>query len=67
MRTRFRRTFATVATKLGWNLEHLRAAMRRADYDVLSALRTTATERDLGSRRDWLEFVAGNPALELES
>lgn len=31
----FRHTFATVATKLGWNLEHLRTAMGYADYKVL--------------------------------
>jgi integrase/recombinase XerD len=59
----FRHTFATVATKLGWNLEHLRAAMGHADYKVLQHYVRLATERDLGSRRDWLEFIAANPAL----
>ena len=62
----FRHTFATVATKLGWNLEHLRAAMGHADYKVLQHYVRLATERDLGSRQDWLEFIAGNPSLDLE-
>jgi site-specific recombinase XerD len=31
----FRHTFATVATKLGWNVEYLRAAMGHRDYAVL--------------------------------
>jgi integrase len=33
----FRHTFATVATKLGWNFEHLRAAMGHEDYAILSS------------------------------
>ncbi len=33
----FRHTFATVATKLGWNFEHLRAG--HADYAVLQRVR----------------------------
>jgi integrase len=28
----FRHTFSTVATKLGWNFEHLRAAMGHSSY-----------------------------------
>jgi site-specific recombinase XerD len=59
-----RHTFATVATKLGWNLEHLRAAMGHADYKVLQRYVKLATERDLGTRKDWIEFVLENPALE---
>ena len=43
----FRHTFATVATQLGWNLEHLRAAMGHADYTVLQRYVRLATERDL--------------------
>ncbi len=45
-----RHTFATVATKLGWNFEHLRAAMGHADNGVLQQYVRLATERDLGSR-----------------
>jgi site-specific recombinase XerD len=60
----FRHTFATVATKLGWNLEHLRAAMGHADYKVLQHHVRLATERDLGSRQEWLDFVVANPALD---
>lgn len=59
----FRHTFATVATQLGWNLEHVRAAMGHADYTVLQRYVRLATERDLGSRKDWVEFVVANPAL----
>jgi integrase len=58
----FRHTFATVATKLGWNFEHLRAAMGHAEYKELQRYVRLATERDLGSRRDWLDFIAANPA-----
>lgn len=61
----FRHTFATVATQLGWNLEHLRAAMGHADYTVLQRYVRLATERDLGSRKEWLEFVVANPALDM--
>jgi integrase len=60
----FRHTFATVTTKLGWNLEHLRAAMGHADYKVLQHYVRLATARDLGGRQEWLEFVAANPALD---
>jgi integrase/recombinase XerD len=62
----FRHTFATVATKLGWNLEHLRAAMGHADYKMLQHYVRLATERDLSGRKDWLDFIAANPALELD-
>jgi site-specific recombinase XerD len=60
----FRHTFATVATKLGWNFEHLRAAMGHADYAILQRYVTLATERDLGPRKDWLELIAANPVTE---
>jgi integrase len=59
----FRHTFATVATKLGWNFEHLRAAMGHSEYGMLQRYVRLATERDLGPRKDWLEFVEANPAL----
>ncbi|HZU17492.1 MAG TPA: tyrosine-type recombinase/integrase [Candidatus Dormibacteraeota bacterium] len=59
-----RHTFATVATKLGWNFEHLRAAMGHADYKELQRYVRLATERDLGARRDWLEFIVENPAAD---
>lgn len=48
----FRHTFATVATKLGWNFEHLRAAMGHASYAMLQRYVRLASERDLGSRKD---------------
>jgi site-specific recombinase XerD len=60
----FRHTFATVATKLGWNFEHLRAAMGHAEYKELQRYVKLATERDLGSRRDWLDFIVENPATD---
>jgi site-specific recombinase XerD len=60
----FRHTFATVATKLGWNFEHLRAAMGHSEYGMLQRYVRLATERDLGPREDWLEFVVANPALD---
>lgn len=60
----FRHTFATVAAKLGWNFEHLRAAMGHSDYGILQRYVRLATERDLGSRADWLELIANNPAME---
>ncbi|TMC07674.1 MAG: site-specific integrase [Chloroflexi bacterium] len=60
----FRHTFATIVTKLGWNFEHLRAAMGHAEYKELQRYVRLATERDLGSRRDWLDFIAANPATE---
>jgi site-specific recombinase XerD len=60
----FRHTFATVAAKLGWNFERLRAAMGHADYKVLQRYVRLATERDLGPRKDWLELIAANPVVE---
>jgi site-specific recombinase XerD len=60
----FRHTFATVATKLGWNFEHVRAAMGHEDYAILQRYVRLATERDLGPRKDWLEFIAANPVTE---
>jgi integrase len=44
----FRHTFATVATKLGWNFERLRAAMGHEDYTTLQRYVRLAMERDLG-------------------
>ena len=44
----FRHTFATVGTKLGWNLERLRAAMGHEDYMTPQRYVRLATERDLG-------------------
>jgi integrase len=60
----FRHTFATVAAKLGWNFEHLRAAMGHSDYGMLQRYVRLATERDLGPRADWLDLIASNPATE---
>jgi integrase/recombinase XerC len=60
----FRHTFATVATKLGWNFEHLRAAMGHSDYSILQRYVRMATERDLGPMKDWLELIAANPVME---
>jgi integrase len=59
----FRHTFATVAAKMGWNFEHLRSAMGHSDYGVLQRYVRLATERDLGSRADWIDFIASNPAM----
>ena len=53
----------TVATKLGWTFEHLQAAMGHSEYGMLQRYVWPATERDLGRREDWLEFVVANPAL----
>ena len=61
----FRHTFATVATKLGWNFEHLRAAMRHADYAVLQRYVRLATERDLGPLREWADLIVKNPSVDL--
>ena len=47
-----------------WNFEHLRAAMGHSDYGMLQRYVRLATERDLGPRDDWLELIAGNPAME---
>jgi len=60
----FRHTFATVAAKMGWNFEHLRAAMGHSDYGMLQRYVRLATERDLGSRADWVDLIASNPATE---
>jgi integrase len=60
----FRHTFATVAAKLGWNFEHLRAAMGHSDYGMLQRYVRLATERDLGSRAVWVDLIASNPASE---
>ncbi len=60
----FRHTFATVATKLGWNFEHLRAAMGHADYAMLQRYVRLASERDLGPLKDWAEFIVAKPAVE---
>jgi integrase len=62
----FRHTFATVATKLGWNFEHLRAAMGHANYVMLQRYVRLASERDLGPLREWSEFIVANPALGLD-
>lgn len=47
----------------GWNFEHLRAAMGHSEYGMLQRYVRLATERELGPREDWLEFVVANPAL----
>jgi site-specific recombinase XerD len=60
----FRHTFATVATKLGWNMEYLRAALGHADYKELQTYVRLATERDLGPRSEWLDFIVANPVVE---
>jgi integrase len=60
----FRHTFATVATKMGWNFEHLRAAMGHSDYKVLQGYVRVATERDLGRRQDWEELIVPDPARD---
>ena len=54
-----------MATKLGWNFEHLRAAMGHADYTVLQRYVKLATERDLGSLREWSELIVRNPSLDV--
>ena len=59
----FRHTFATVATKLGWNFEHLRAAMGHATYAMLQRYVRLAAERDLGPLKQWTEFIVANPQL----
>ena len=59
----FRHTFATVTTKLGWNFEHLRAAMGHADYAMLQRYVRLASERDLGPLKDWAEFIVEKPAV----
>lgn len=60
----FRHTFGTVATKLGWNFEHLRAAMGHGDYGTLQRYVRLSTDRDLGPLRDWAEFIVEKPSVE---
>ena len=60
----FRHTFATVATKLGWNFERLRAAMGHEDYITLQRYVRLAMERDLGRLEEWTEYVALPPRVE---
>jgi site-specific recombinase XerD len=60
----FRHTFATVATKLGWNMEYLRAALGHAEYKELQTYVRLATERDLGPRKEWVDFIVANPVVE---
>lgn len=38
-------------------------SVSHADYTVLQRYVGLAIERDLGSRKDWVEFVVANPAL----
>lgn len=59
----FRHNFATVAIKMGWNFEHLRAAMGHSDYAVLQRYVRLSTERDLGRRADWEDLIAANPSI----
>jgi integrase len=59
----FRHTFATVATKFGWNFEHVQAAMDHTDYSMLQRYVRLASERDVGRLKDWSEFVVADPAL----
>src|SRR5713226_2886008 len=47
----FRHTFATVAAKLGWNFEHLRAAMGHSDYGCCSATYGWRPNATLGRER----------------
>ena len=53
----FRHTFATVACKMGWNFERLRAAMGHADYNRLQKYVRLAIERDLGRKSEWADFI----------
>jgi integrase len=53
----FRHTFATVACQMGWNFERLRAAMGHADYNMLQKYVRLSTERDLGRKKEWAEFI----------
>jgi integrase len=57
-------TFATVATKIGWNFEHLRAAMGHADYAMLQRYGRLASERDLGPLKEWADFIVAKPVVE---
>ncbi len=49
---------------MGWNFEHLCAAMGHSDYGMLQRYVWLATERDPGSRADWVELITSNPAME---
>jgi integrase len=60
----FRHTFATVATKLGWNFERLRAAMGHEDYITLQRYVRLAMDRDLGRLEEWTEFIAIPPHIQ---
>jgi len=42
---------------MGWNFERLRAAMGHADYNMLQKYVRPATERDLGRKNEWAEFI----------
>lgn len=53
----FRHTFATVACQMGWNFERLRAAMGHADYNMLQKYVRLSTERDLGRKTEWADFI----------
>ena len=61
----FRHTFATAATRFGWNLERLRSAMGHADYSVLQRYVWLSMQRDLGSADAWSEYlVLPQPSFE---
>lgn len=51
----FRHTFATLATKLGWNFEHLRAATGHADYGS----RDPVCQR-LTGQISWVQLSSGS-------
>jgi hypothetical protein len=38
--------------------------MGHSEYGMLQRYVRLATERDLGSRKDWLDFIVANPALD---
>ncbi len=42
---------------MGWNFERLRAAMGHADYNMLQKYVRLATERDLGRKSEWSDFI----------
>jgi integrase len=52
----FRHTCATASVQMDGNLEKLRA-MGHADYDTLLRYVKLASERPLGSAKDWAEFI----------
>jgi hypothetical protein len=47
---------------MGWNFERLRSAMGHSDYKVLQTYVHLATDRDLGSLKEWTEFITPPPA-----